>query len=194
MLLLSRASGARPVNELFDGPVHGTPMNIRDPYFDKTITLRDAYRAMQRFVEAHLSRGETSTVELLCYFGLGNTGESGDPAAFDDYKEALSEVESASGESEEVGYQLIIDDDIKDADQGAVEVRVVFADGGQRWCYFITPEALARVGDWIPGTQIPMHLGELHMFVVGECSEAIITQVLDRVATSGELRRRTLPC
>ena len=67
-------------------------MNLTDGAFDRTITLREAYLVMERFVENHLSRGEASTVDLISYFGIAADGRTGDPAALDDYLEAASEV------------------------------------------------------------------------------------------------------
>jgi hypothetical protein len=74
-----------------------------------------------------------------------------------------------------------------------VEVTVTLADGRRRWCFFMTPSALANVGDWIPGTRTPYHLGELHMVVVAEMTPEIIDRVLGELASTGQLERRTLP-
>jgi hypothetical protein len=165
-------------------------MKIDSSAFDRVITVRDAYRALDHFLAAHLSRGETSTVDLATYAGLCADGRSGDPAALQDFLNALAEVESAPTPA----FEVVIEDDISRADRMAVEVRLRLADGSERWCFFMTPSALAQCGDWIPGTKISMHFGELHMFVVGECTEETITRVLNAVAEAGELLRRTKPC
>ncbi len=47
-----------------------------------------------------------------------------------------------------------IDDDLAGASAGAIEVTVTMEDGASRWCYFMTPSALAAAGDWVPGTQV----------------------------------------
>jgi hypothetical protein len=68
---------------------------LHDPRFDQRITLRDAYRIMERFVEAHVDRGTVTNVDLLSYLGVLPSGETGDPAAVDDYLEAADAVLSA---------------------------------------------------------------------------------------------------
>jgi CheY-like chemotaxis protein len=83
-----------------------------------------------------------------------------------------------------------IHDDVSQADLGAIEVTVTLASGITGWCFFMTPFALANVGDWVPGTTVRMHLGELHMFVVSEISADIIGRVLRELAETGELERR----
>ena len=67
-------------------------ISIDDPAFDRQVTLRDAYRIMERFVAAHFDRGELGTGELLGYFAPASDGRGGDPAALSDYLEAASAV------------------------------------------------------------------------------------------------------
>jgi hypothetical protein len=86
-----------------------------------------------------------------------------------------------------------IDDDLAAAGTGAIEVTLTLADEQRRWCFFITPAALATVGDFIEGTAVRFHLGELHMIVVSEVTQDVIERVLRRLETEGELLRRTLP-
>jgi len=86
-----------------------------------------------------------------------------------------------------------IDDDLAHAARGAIEVTVTLADGRRRWLFFMTPAALTACGDWVEGTQVPMHLGALHMVVVAELSADIIERVLRQLEASGELELRTLP-
>ena len=69
---------------------------------------------------------------------------------------------------------------------------VTCQDGSRRWCFFMTPSALASCGDWIPGTKIRMHPGVSHMIVVAEISKEIIEQVLRHLDTEGELSTHTL--
>ena len=71
-------------------------MNIKDSAFDRQITLREAYRAMDRLVAAHVGRGPVSTVEFLAYVGLTESGNSGDPAALHDYLAAVEEISARS--------------------------------------------------------------------------------------------------
>jgi hypothetical protein len=86
-----------------------------------------------------------------------------------------------------------IDNDLAGAGERAIEVTVTLTDERRRWCFFTTPRALASCGDWVPGTQVRLHLGEPHMIIVGELSVAIIEQVLREIERTGELERRTLP-
>lgn len=85
-----------------------------------------------------------------------------------------------------------IDDAIADPLTCSVEVTIDFG-GRKRWLFFATPQLLASVGDYIGCTRVRLHLGELHMVVVSELSEAIIDQVLRKLHAAGELERRTLP-
>jgi hypothetical protein len=67
-------------------------MTIDDPAFDRVVTLREAYRVMERFVADHLDRGEVPTAVLLAYLGLSPDRRSGDPAALPDYLAAAAAV------------------------------------------------------------------------------------------------------
>lgn len=68
-----------------------TYTTIHDASFDEPITLRDAYRIMERLVEAHLKRGAVSNADFLSYVGILPNGESGDPAALDDFLATAAE-------------------------------------------------------------------------------------------------------
>jgi hypothetical protein len=80
-----------------------------------------------------------------------------------------------------------IDGDLAGAQQRAVEVVVTMDDGALRWCYFMTPAALASAGDWVPGTRVRFHYGTPHMIVVSELSADIIARVLQHLDRNGEL-------
>src|SRR5687767_1993165 len=80
-----------------------------------------------------------------------------------------------------------IDDDLAGASRGAIEVTVTMDDGASRWCYFMTPPALAAAGDRVPGTQVRFHYGAPHMIVVSELDADIVARVLGRLDESGEL-------
>lgn len=67
-------------------------LSINDPAFDRTVSLRDAYRIMERVVEDHVARGEMSTVDLMSYLGLLPSGQSADPAAIYDFLRAVENV------------------------------------------------------------------------------------------------------
>lgn len=74
----------------------------------------------------------------------------------------------------------------------SVEVTIDFP-AGKRWLFFVTPDLLARVGDFVQGTQSRLHLGERHMIVVSNLSSSVIDSVLRQLASTGELESRTLP-
>jgi len=80
-----------------------------------------------------------------------------------------------------------VDDDLAAAEQSAIEVTVTMNDGTKRWCYFMTPAALAAAGDWVPGTQVRLHYGAPHMIVVSELNADIIARVLQHLDQRGEL-------
>jgi LAO/AO transport system kinase len=85
-----------------------------------------------------------------------------------------------------------IDDPITDPLTDNIEVTIEFEDGSRRWLFFATPAHLASVGDWIPGTQVRMHLGERHMIVVGQLNEVIVDKVLKELDAQGELESHSL--
>ena len=84
-----------------------------------------------------------------------------------------------------------IDDEITDPLTCTVEVTIDFG-SIKRWLLFVTPQQLASVGDWVPGTRVRLHLGERHMIVVSELSTAIIDLVLRQLHAVGDLESRTL--
>ena len=85
-----------------------------------------------------------------------------------------------------------VDDPITDPLTCSVEVTVEF-EGQKRWLFFVTPQLLASVGDFVEGTQVRLHLGERHMIVVSELSESVIAKVLSSLYDAGEMASRTLP-
>ena len=86
-----------------------------------------------------------------------------------------------------------IDDDLAHASHGVVEVTVTLTDERRRWCYFMTPAALAACGNWVEGTRVRLHLGELHRVTVSELSCDVIERVLRQLEATGQLERRTSP-
>ena len=84
-----------------------------------------------------------------------------------------------------------IDDSITNPLTCSVEVTIDFG-GRKRWLFFTTPQLLASVGDYVEGTRVRLHLGELHMVIVSELNAAIIDQVLRHLYAIGELERRTV--
>jgi hypothetical protein len=64
-----------------------------DGLFDREITLRDAYRIMERFLSNYLSRGDTQVSDFLhTYAGEIGTGQSTDPTALYDFLGAAEDV------------------------------------------------------------------------------------------------------
>ncbi len=99
---------------------------------------------------------------------------------------------------EESGKNLLqsfkFDDEFSFQDEGAIEVTVTLKSGERRWCFFLTPNALSRCGDWIDGTQTLFHYGAKHMIVVvGRLDETIIEQALKTIDQRGELIECTIP-
>ena len=84
-----------------------------------------------------------------------------------------------------------IADDLQESERIGIEVELTFESGEKRWCYFITPSALASCGDWIPGTRIRFHYGAPHMIVVSELNQEVIRKVLEHLDHEGELRACT---
>lgn len=85
-----------------------------------------------------------------------------------------------------------IDDSIKEPLTHSVEVTVEL-NGKKRWCFFMTPELLASVGDLVEGTDARVHLGVPQMIVVSELNEDIIDRVLRELYQKGDLEKHTVP-
>lgn len=83
-----------------------------------------------------------------------------------------------------------LDDDLETQDAGAIEVTLHMADGSRRWCYLMTPTALASCGDRLDGTTVRIHYGAPHMIVVaGRLTEDIVDRVLRRMARAGDIEK-----
>lgn len=79
-------------------------------------------------------------------------------------------------------------DDLETQDAGAIEVVLHMPDGTQRWCYFMTPIALAACGDRIGDGETRIHYGAPNMIVVSErLTEATIELALQHIARAGEI-------
>lgn len=89
--------------------------------------------------------------------------------------------------------KIEIEGRLANAKSCSVEVMVELADGRRRWCYFMLPETLATVGDWVPDTEVRFHYDSPNMIVVSEISEEIVRRVIDDLAQRGLLERCTLP-
>ena len=67
-------------------------ISIRDPQFNRMISLGDAYRIMERFVMQYCQRGDGPVSYLLSDAGLRPDGISGDPAQIYDFLEVAEAV------------------------------------------------------------------------------------------------------
>jgi hypothetical protein len=62
---------------------------LDDERFDRLITLREAYRIMERFAQGYRERCDTPVSDFLdCYASETSGGRTTDPAAPDDFAEA----------------------------------------------------------------------------------------------------------
>lgn len=84
-----------------------------------------------------------------------------------------------------------IQDDPTRQEDGSVEVVIIFDTGERRWCFFITPSSLERVGDLVDGFPARYHIGVPHMIVVSIVSAPIIESVLHELDARGELESCT---
>jgi hypothetical protein len=89
-----------------------------------------------------------------------------------------------------LAYTIV--DPIDDPLVTSVEVTIQFP-AEQRWLFFVTPELLTSVGDFLGDTTCRLHLGERHMIVVSQISPEIIDSVLKQLEANGDLEYRTLP-
>jgi hypothetical protein len=89
--------------------------------------------------------------------------------------------------------QIKIQDPLDLASTVAIEVEVVLSDGQRRWCFFMTPEALAACGDMLGGTQVRLHYGAPHMIVMTTLTEGLIEQALRYIDAQGDLIACTRP-
>ena len=75
-----------------------------------------------------------------------------------------------------------LDDPIWDEDannSASVDVTIKFSNGERRWCYFMTPNALAQSGDWFPDTNTRFHYDfPSYAIFVTEITPEIIQRVL----------------
>lgn len=60
-------------------------ISVNDAEFDQVVTLRDAYRILERFVVQYNARGESNTVALMSDMGLLPNGNTSDPAQLEDF-------------------------------------------------------------------------------------------------------------
>lgn len=60
-------------------------LNLNSPIFDRTVTLRDAYKILEAFVVQYNARGETTTVSLMTDIGIVIREQSCDPAQLHDF-------------------------------------------------------------------------------------------------------------
>jgi hypothetical protein len=66
---------------------------VTDQVFDRAVSLRDAYRIMERFASEYMARGDTSVSDFLhSYAGELITGQTTDPAAAYDFLAAAEQI------------------------------------------------------------------------------------------------------
>jgi hypothetical protein len=71
---------------------------LTDKDFERTVTLREAYRIMERFASDYVARGDTSVSDFLyTYAGEAVGGQTTDPAAAKDFLVAAQSVLSCDG-------------------------------------------------------------------------------------------------
>ncbi len=69
---------------------------VTDAKFDRAVSLRDAYRIMERFLSDYLERGDTPVSDFLhAYAGESINGQTTDPAASYDFLAAAETVLAA---------------------------------------------------------------------------------------------------
>ncbi len=83
-------------------------------------------------------------------------------------------------------------DDPTNQTNHAVEVYVTLTDGSKRWCFFHSPETIKNCGDFLKNTNIRIHYGAKHMFVVSELSQSVIRQTLNQLDQAGEIVECTI--
>ncbi len=89
---------------------------------------------------------------------------------------------------------ITIEDDLSIQGHAGIVVSVVLKSGERRWCFFFNPEAFACCGDWIAGTQIPIHYGSPHMIVVGATlTEDLIHKAIDDLESKDMILACTRP-
>lgn len=84
-------------------------------------------------------------------------------------------------------------DDLEIQESCAIEVDLHMRDGTRRWCFFMTPAALASCGDRIDETRVRIHYGAPHMIVLTErLSEESIDRALQHIARHGDIEQCSL--
>jgi hypothetical protein len=87
-----------------------------------------------------------------------------------------------------------ITDDLRLRNEIAIEVDVLFDSGERRWCYFMTPQALATCGDLLKGSRdVRVHPGVQHMIVCSRLDEEIVENTLQQLDREDELYVHTVP-
>ncbi|WP_144394625.1 hypothetical protein [Pleionea sediminis] len=74
----------------------------------------------------------------------------------------------------------------------AVEVYVTLTNDERRWCFFHSPETVKNCGDYIDGTNIRMHYGEKHMFVLSEVTQDSIRKTIKQLDEAGKILECTV--
>jgi len=88
---------------------------------------------------------------------------------------------------------IVIDDDLNDPSTASVEVTVKLSNGEDRWCFFATPDMLARSSQIQLDEGVINMYGVRHLIVVSTVTGGMITQSLEAIDRQGELMNCTLP-
>ncbi len=89
--------------------------------------------------------------------------------------------------------QVVVQGKIEEPCMSPVEVVVGLSNGQTRWCFFVTPNALATLNQIQFDSGIVNVYGVPHMIVVSVLNEQIIRQALESIDKQGELEGCTLP-
>ena len=71
---------------------YAQPAKITDPIFSRSVSLADAYRILERFLNEYNERGESSTVALISDIGLAPDGGTCDPAQLSDFLRCAEKI------------------------------------------------------------------------------------------------------
>jgi len=87
-----------------------------------------------------------------------------------------------------------IQDDLDAAERGAIEVHVTVDSGPDRWCFFITPQALSTCGDLLSGSSVRIQTEEVIQSTLDNLAdEGLLLSHTDAIASS-DLFRKLVSC
>lgn len=98
-----------------------------------------------------------------------------------------------SGSDVPVIQYIKITDEITYPLTSFLDVDVSLTNGENRWCLFVTPELLMRIGEQLREVKVRIQYGIPHMIIVSELNEEIIRKTLHYIDNQVELLNCTLP-